>query len=165
MRKLYVILLLLSLSACALGEASPPTQSPPITLGAPPPLALTGDCATTSGLDGWLQSTEFYIAEFTKEVNGAANQPQGALFEPVVRMARLRDAASELTTPDCAVSTHLLLVETMNMVVENFQAYANQERDNLGNTVADAISRIDRVVAGHNELKARLEAQYRGGQP
>lgn len=163
MRWIYRILpalLMLCLPACALGEEAAATPAPPITLPAPPPLLMEGDCTGTAGLDEWLQTTELHIAEFQNTVNSAANQPREQLYEPVVHMARVRDATNALAAPDCVVSTHLLLVETMNNAIDNFQAYANGDQDSLGSTVPETISQFDRVIAGHNELKARLEAQY-----
>ena len=161
MRILCSVLLLLLLSSCALAEGPPATPAPPITLAAPPPVALEGDCTVTSGLDNWLQSTELFVSDFMSTLNDAANKPREALYEDVILMSRLRDATSELVAPECVIPTHLLLVDTMNTVVENFQAYANGDRDELGNTVPEAIGQFDRVIAGQNDLKARLEVQYR----
>lgn len=161
MWKLCSICLLLFLTSCALAEGVTPTPAPPITLAAPPPLTLEGDCTTTPELDHWLQSTELFVSQFMNTLNSAANKTRGALFEDVVLMSRLRDVTSELVAPDCVVPTHLLTVETMNTVVENFQAYANGDREGLGNTVPEAISQFDRIIAGQNDLKARLEMQYR----
>jgi hypothetical protein len=150
-------------AACALAEGPTPTPPPPITLAAPPPLVLQGDCETTGGLDSWLQSSVFYVTEFQAAVNRAAGLQRGELFDTVVMMARIRDAASETAAPECAVPVHLMMVETFKSTVDVFQMYANGERDNLGNTVVDTIGQLDRIVAGQNELKARLEAQYRQG--
>ncbi len=158
--RLLPVLLLLFLSACALGEGAETTPAPPLTLPPPPPLRIEGDCVRTEALDTWLQSTELFVSEFLSAVNTAANQQRGELHGTVVRMARVRDAANITAAPDCVVNIHLLFVETMNTAIDSLQAYANGDRDNLGNLVPETISQLDRVTAGHNELKARLEAQY-----
>jgi hypothetical protein len=80
--------------------------------------------------------------------------------EPVVYMARLRDEASKVITPECAQPIQSLLVDAMNTAVTNFQAYSNNDLQDLGNIVAEIIGQVDRVIAAQNDLKTRLEGQF-----
>lgn len=159
-RGILVGVLALVLSACALGDVPAVSTPVPVTLPPPPTVVYAGDCTETDGLDTWAQASEFFVAQFLTEVNRAANQSQGELRDTVQLMARIRDEVSKVVTPDCAAEVQQLIVETMNSAVDSFQAFANGDADNLGGVVADVLGRIDRVIAGQNELKARLEGQY-----
>lgn len=150
----------LLLAACALGDVVDPTPAPPITLVAPPTLVFSGDCEVTSELDGWLQNTSYLAETFLTEMNTAAAQEQGQLFNAVVRLAQLRDATNGTATPTCAVEAQLKLVDAMTVAVNTFQAYGNGDLLDLGNTVAEVNSQIDQVIAIQNDLMQQLEAQY-----
>ncbi len=161
LRVLSITLLALSLAACAITEAPAGTPPPPVTLAPVPEMVLQGDCSVTPGLDSWLQATELYVVEFQALVNAAPNKQRGELYEDVLRMARIRDVTSQTAAPECVVPVHFMLMDTLNNTVDQFQAYVNGDVSDLGDTIPTTLSQIDRIIAGHNELKARLEAQYR----
>jgi hypothetical protein len=114
-------------------------------------------------LDTWAQASEYFVTQFLSSVNTAATQNRAEMHDTVVYMAKVRDEASQIVTPDCAVQVQSLLVDTMNKAVTNFQAFANNDIPSLGNIVAEIIGEIDRVIAGQNEIKAQLELQYQNG--
>ncbi len=160
-RVVCIALLAGVLAACAIAEQPEGTPPPPVTLAPAPAIVLEGNCDVTAGLDNWLQSTELYVIELQALINGAPNKQRGALYEDVLRMARIRDVASATAAPECVVPVHFMLMDTLNNAVDKFQAYVNGDADNLGDTIPSTLSQIDRIIAGQNELKARLEAQYR----
>lgn len=158
----YLMVSLITLAGCALGDVAQPTAPPPITLAPPPTAVFAGECEQTPDLDAWLQGTAtFLVPEFIAAVNDAAGKPSTAVYADVMRMARLRDAASDRPTPDCATELQLMLMDAMNTAVERFQAYANGDVGDTGETVAVVIGQLDQVSALQNELIGRLEAQYR----
>lgn len=161
MRVCLLVVIGFVLTGCALGEGPTPTPPPPITLPAPPPLLLEGSCDEAAGLDNWLQTTVYLVSEFQTAVNSAATQQRGELYDTVLNMARIRDAANNTVAPECAVPVHIMMVETMKTTVDNLQAYVNGDRDSLGNAIPSAISQLDQITAGQNELIARLETLYR----
>lgn len=152
--------LFILLAACALGDAPPATTSAPITLAAPPTMVFEGNCEGTEELNTWLQSTDFMVAEFLNSVNSMANLTREAMRERVLHMAKVRDEASKVVTPDCAAHIQLLLVEAMNTAVASFQGFANGDLQDLGNIVAEIIGQVDRVIAAQNDLKTQLEQQF-----
>jgi|FLYN01.1.fsa_nt_gi hypothetical protein len=157
--------LLALLTACALGDTpSSPTPAPPITLAPPPTLTFSGNCESTPELDHWLQTTSFLAADFLTLVNDTAALDRGQMYEPVLRMAALRDQVSLTATPDCAQVVQELLNAAMNVAVDTFQAFANGESTELGTTVAQVSDQLETVMAMQQELIARLEAQYRAEQ-
>lgn len=152
------------LTACALGDVGQPTPPPPITLAPPPTPAFEGQCVQTAALDAWLQGTAtFLVPEFMAVLAEASRQPSAQVYDSVFRMARLRDAASERPTPDCATELQLILLDAMNTAVDRFQAFANGEAVNIGETAAAVTAQLEQVTALQNELISRLEAQYRSG--
>jgi uncharacterized phage infection (PIP) family protein YhgE len=163
--EILLLLCPLLFAACALGDTVDPTPAPPLTLAPAPTLVFAGDCAVTTELDGWLQSTWFLAQDFQKELNSAAALQQSQLFDSVTRMAQLRDATNATTTPACAVETQLRLVDAMTTAVNTFQAYANGDLPDLGNTVAEVNSQLDEVIAMQNDLMQQLEAQYQQQRP
>jgi hypothetical protein len=154
-----IVMSLLLLTACAIGDV-PPGTPVPITLEAPPTVIFSGDCSQTVGLDTWAQASEFFVAEFMKSVNTAATQTREAMHDTVIYMARVRDEASKVVTPDCAQDAQVMLIDSMNKAVNNFQAYANGDIASLGNIIAEIIGELDRVIARQDELKGQLETQY-----
>jgi hypothetical protein len=152
----------ISLAACALGDVAPPTPAPPITLAPPPTAVFSGECAQTPALDAWLQGTAtFLVPEFMTTLTEAASKSSAQVYDNVLRMARLRDAASDRPTPDCAVELQLLLLDAMNTAVDSYLAFANGETVNIGETTASVMTQLEQVTALQNELISRLEAQYR----
>ncbi len=159
LRYCLIGLSLLVLTACAIGDA--PAGTPvPITLEPPPTTVFEGDCSQTQGLDTWAQASEFFVAEFMKSVNTAATQNRQEMHDTIIHMSKVRNEASKVVTPDCAQGVQMLMIDSMNKAVDNFQAYANGDVDSLGNIVAEIIGEIDRIIAQQNELKAQLETQY-----
>lgn len=156
------VTVLLLLAGCALGDVGqPPTLPPPITIAPPPTAVFEGTCAQTPALDAWLQSTAtFLLPEFMTTLSAAANKSRAEVYEDVLRLARLRDAASGRPTPDCATELQLMLMDVMNTAVDRLQAYANGEVVNFSEAAAEAIAQLEQVTALQNELISRLEAQY-----
>lgn len=152
------------LAACALADSPTPTAVPPITLAPPPTLTFSGNCESTPELEHWLQTTSFLAADFLTLVNDTAAMERGQMYEPVLRMAALRDQVSLTATPDCGQVVQELLNAAMSLAVDTFQAYVNGESPDLGKTVADVSDQIETVMAMQQELIARLEAQYRREQ-
>jgi oligoribonuclease (3'-5' exoribonuclease) len=159
LRNCLVGISLLMLTACAIGDA-PPGTPVPITLESPPTTVFAGDCSQTQGLDTWAQASEFFVAEFMKSVNTAATQSREEMHNTVIYMSKVRNEASKITTPDCAQDTQMMMIDSMNKAVDNFQAYANGDVSSLGNIAAEVIGELDRVIARQNELKAQLETQF-----
>lgn len=155
-----LVLLLTILAGCALGDAPGATELPPVTLNVPPTLMFAGDCEGTQELNDWLQSMDFLVPEFLNALNSTVGLTREAMRARVIYMARLRDDASKVSTPECAQPIQLLLVEAMNSAVNNFQAYANGDLQDLGNIMAEIIGQLDRVIAAENDLKTRLEEQF-----
>lgn len=156
------VLLVATLTACALGDVDRPTPPPPITLAPPPTALFEGQCAQTPALDAWLQGTAtFLVPEFTAALTEAARQSSAQAYNSVLRMARLRDAANGRPTPDCATELQLILMDAMNTAVDRFQAFANGETVDVGETAATVTAQLEQVMALQNELISRLEAQYR----
>lgn len=151
----------LAVAACAPGDTTPPTAAPPITLAPPPAVVFDGECAQTPALDAWLQSTAtFLLPEFTTTLTDAASKSATQVYDSVLRMARLRDAASDRPTPDCAAGLQLLLLDAMNTAVDSFQAYANGEAVSISETTAGVMAQLEQVTVLQNELISRLDAQY-----
>lgn len=158
----FAVSIIASLTACALGDVAPPTPPPPITLAPPPTAVFEGACAQTPVLDAWLQSTAtFLVPEFMTTLNEAALKQRAEVYADVMRMARLRDAATDRPTPDCATELQLMLMDAMNTAVNRFQAYANGENVNIEEAAAGVIAQLEQITALQNELISRLEAQYR----
>ncbi len=160
-RSLLALVLLKLTTGCALGDVGQPTPPPPITLAPPPTAIFEGACAQTPALDAWLQATAtFLVPEFMMTLTAAASKSRAEVYTDVLRLARLRDAASDRPTPDCATELQLILMDAMNTAVDRFQAYANGEAVSIGDAAAEVMARLEQVTALQNELISRLEAQY-----
>ena len=156
-----LIPVLLILTACALGNApSSATTIPPVTLAVPPTMVFAGDCEGTEELNNWLQSTDFLVSEFLTTLNGMMSLNREDMRAQVLHLGKVREEANKVVTPDCAQAIQLLMVEAMDTAVTNFQAYANNDLQDLGNIVAEVIGQVDRVIAAQNDLKTRLEEQF-----
>ncbi|MGQ9887405.1 MAG: hypothetical protein ACUVSX_02835 [Aggregatilineales bacterium] len=161
-RSLLTLVLLKLMTSCALGDIGRPTLPPPITLAPPPTAIFEGACDQTPVLDAWLQATAtFLVPEFMTTLTAAAGKSRAEVYADVLRLARLRDAASDRPTPDCATELQLILMDAMNTAVNRFQAYANGEAVSISEAAAEAIARLEQVTALQNELISRLEEQYR----
>jgi hypothetical protein len=166
MHKLKILCLLLPclLAACALGDVPNSMPIPPVTLVPPATLTFEGNCEANAELDHWLQSSSFLAADFLTEINTAAALDRGEMYEPVLRLASLRDQLNRAPAPDCAHVVHELLSVAMSAGVDAFQAYVNGDTSELGTTIADVSNQIETVMAMQQELIARLEEQYRQEQ-
>jgi len=164
MKKYLFLLVLPLLAACALADTPTLSPPPPITLVPPPTLTFSGNCDSTPELDHWLQTTSFLAADFLTLVNDTAALDRSQMYEPVLRMAALRDQTSLTPTPDCAQAVQELLNSAMNVAVDTFQAYANGKALDLAARAADVSNQIETVMGMQQELITRLEAQYRQEQ-
>lgn len=159
-RHMKIMLLLpLLLAACAIGDVSSPTPVPPVTLMPPPEISFQGDCNVTPDLEMWLQITTQLRDDFLLAMNETAAKSKTEMHAGVLMMAAVRDAAYQVTTPDCTSEVELALSDTMTEAVNVFQAYVNGDRPDLGNAVAVATERFERIAALQQELELRLETQ------
>jgi hypothetical protein len=154
------------LAGCAIGDSPQAlmTQLPPVTLNAPPTTMFAGNCELTIDLNNWLQNSVFIRRDFLDSMYGAALMNQVEMRNEVIRMAALRDQMSLTPAPDCTADAHLILVNAMTQAVDAFQAYANGDAPDLGNTIVDVRSQIDTVIAVQDELTLRLDQQYQATQ-
>jgi hypothetical protein len=160
-----MILLALLLTACSIGEEQSSTPAaPPLTLAAPPEITFQGDCNVTPELEQWLQITTRLAGDFYTLVNAAAALSREQVRDSIVQMSALRDALHQVVTPECAVDAEIILSDAMTQAVDAFQAYANGDRADLGNTVAEVTGKIEQAVAIQDELVVRLEAQFQQAQ-
>jgi len=163
-RVLICSIVLVIAAGCAIGDvpggnarATPP---PPLTLEAPPTTVFAGDCDNTPELEAWLQASTLFVSEFQTRINAIATQNRAEMYENVVYLAAVRDAAHGTVTPGCAGPLHQLTLDMMDRSVDTLQAYVNGDTDDLGTLIPDTISTIDQIIASQNELIARLEAQF-----
>jgi hypothetical protein len=165
-RGLTISLCVLLLTGCALGDVPEPTAGPPLTVQPGPTPVFAGDCIGTRELNQWLESSTFYAAQFTEQINALASANRNQVYAGVLELVNMRNALSTVPTPDCAEALHRLLLDAMETGINAYQAYANGDAENISSTVAEVVGQIDRVNAGHNELIARLQTQFeaeRGG--
>ncbi|MBZ0301006.1 MAG: hypothetical protein K8J31_14760 [Anaerolineae bacterium] len=163
-RHCLLLIPMLLLTACALGEGPSPTPPPPLTVGPPPTLTFSGDCVVSRELADWLQYSTYYVTRFTELLTQAGSKRAGEMYEDVVMMSRMRDDFGGIATPDCAEPAQRLIVVTMTRAIESFQAYVNGESSSLDNTVAEALGQFDQVNVIQKDLNTRLEAQLREQQ-
>jgi hypothetical protein len=157
---LFAVVSAAIISGCALGEVSNATPLPPITLAPPPALRLAGTCDDTKILETWLQVTSELRTNFQTLMNIAAAKDKVAMYEDVINLAALRDAAFAAETPDCAAETGIKLSDTMSQAVLAFQLFANGDATDLGNTVTETNTQLDTIAAAQTELITRMDAQF-----
>lgn len=148
------------LAACTVDETIQPTLPPPITLAVPPEVTLLGNCEQTSALEQWLQTTSLALSDFITTMNSAAGQERAEMYDEILFLAALRDAAAAAKAPDCALDTQIRMVDGMNTAVTTFQGYFNGDLTDLGTMIGDVSGQLDRVIAAQNELIIRLESQF-----
>lgn len=153
------LLMALLVSACAVANIPDATDSPPITLEAPPTPVVGGNCEVSSDLEQWLQAVYYIRTDFSSTMNNAANQTRSQMYDEVLYLVELRNAVSARPAPDCAVNLQQALVATMQEIIETFQAYANGDLENLGNRVTEFNARLDQITAMQDQLVIRLEDQ------
>ncbi len=156
--------LLLLLAGCAIGETSTPTPPPPVTIVPPPEITFQGDCNVTHDLEMWLQVSTQLRDDFLTAMNETAAKSKNEMRDGILMMAAVRDAAHKIVTPDCAADVETTLSDTMNEAVSVFQAYFNDDRPDLGNTVATVTQRFEQITALQNELVVRMETQIQQAQ-
>lgn len=157
--RLIVFLPLLA-TACALADAVPATQPPPITLAPPPEMQFEGLCTNTKDLENWLQITSTLIEDFQSLMNTAAAKGRAEMYPDVIRLGAIRDSLFAVTTPDCASAAQLLLSDATNRAVSALQAFANGDAPDLGNAITDINGQLDQVIALQNVLLSQMNAQF-----
>lgn len=164
MRRLLLCIPIMFLTACALQEGPEATLPPPLTLAAPLPIVLEGDCNNNQNLADWLQFSTYYVGEFSELVTSTATKDPGAMYEDVVMMGRIRDVIGRTPAPDCAEAAHRMFIRAIDRAIEVFQATANRSVDGLGNIVAETLGQFDQVALVQAELTERLEVQLATAQ-
>lgn len=164
-RLLFMGLIIFAAAGCAIADVpggTDATAPPPLTLEAPPTAVFGGDCDNTPELDAWLQASTLFVSEFQAGINALSSQNRTEMYETVVHLSSVRDAAHGTITPQCAEPLHQLTLAMMDTAIDTLQPYVNGEIDDLGTLIPDTISTIDQIIASQNELIARLEAQFQG---
>jgi hypothetical protein len=165
MRRSLLVVPMILLSACALQEAPAPTLPPPLTLAAPPPIILEGNCDNNQNLADWLQFSTYYVGEFTGLVTLTATKDPSEMYDDVVMMSRIQDVVGRTPAPDCAEAAHRILMRAIEQAITDFQAIANHEKAGLGNIVAETLGQFDQVAVVQEELTQRLETQLAESMP
>jgi hypothetical protein len=160
MRVRFLIGLGLLLAGCGLGE-TPGATPLPLTVNAPPPVVVAGDCNLTPELEAWLQTSVQLREDFRLILDTAQAQPRADVRDSVLRMIELRDALNATVTPDCAQEAQLLLSTAMGQAITVFQEFNNGTRDSIGSVVNEVSVQIEAAGAIQDELQIRMDQQYR----
>lgn len=153
------------LAACAVGDITAPTDTPPLTLPAPPTPIFTGACDNTAELEDWAQSAVYLTRDFVAVMNDAREQTRGQMYHSVVRLAEMRDVMSAAPAPDCAADAQRALLDVMIDATATLQRFANNELDNIASDIVDLNARFDEAIAMQDELVVRLDQQARQPAP
>lgn len=153
--RLWIVLIVLC-AGCQVTDR-PAVNLPPLTVSPPPELIYGGTCDDADTLETWLQTTGFQQRDFVDLMRGGVDKTPDDLYFDVEQMARLRDRIAALTAPDCAEELHATVIETMNAVIVDYQAYVNEVE---GINLATVISRFEPqfivLAEQQNELIQRL---------
>lgn len=160
-RKIMVIILLQLLAACG-GVGQVVTEPPPLTFTPPPTPFVQGDCTLTTELESWLQTVTLRQREFARLVEDADSKSREALYADVERMGQILNSVSALPAPICAEQSQRAVIDAMILTADGFQAYVNQEREDLTTLVAEARRNFEGAVIALDNLAAQLEQQYAG---
>ena len=148
-------------TGCAINDATPRQQEPPITLKAPAPLVQEGTCDLTVALEGWLQVTVPVRQQFQSRLSEAAAKNADDVHDDTLYLAGLLDTVARVHTPDCGVEVQNILTNSMSGAVKALQAYFNHTLSgDLNSALAEPLKGLSQVTAIQNELITRMKNQY-----
>ncbi len=161
-KQLLVLLLLpITLAACAINDSGTKLNAPPITLNAPAALVVEGNCNITGELEAWLQVTVPTREEFQSRLDEAAAKNAEDVRDDTLYLAGLRDTVANTHAPDCGAEIQAVLVKAMAGGVEAIQAYFNHTLSgDLNSALAEPRKGLSQVVSIQDELITRMKHQY-----
>ena len=158
--KIPVVLLVVILSSCALGDTDNSAAPAPVTVLPPPALNFTGSCNNTKDLENWLQTTTFITTDFQTRLNAAAAKNRADAHPDLIYLISARDSAFLVAAPDCAADVHLLLTDTLSRAVLILQGYVNGDTSDIASSLAEANGLLDQIASSQGVLLTRMEAQF-----
>ncbi len=161
-KQLLVLLILpVSLAACAINDAGKQPTLPPITLNAPAALVVEGDCNITGELEAWLQVTVPTRQEFQSRLEEAAAKNAADVHDDTLYLAGLRDTVANTHVPDCGAEIQGVLIKAMVGGVEALQAYFNHTlTTDLSTALAEPRKGLSQATSIQNDLITRMRNQY-----
>lgn len=147
-----------ALVACGSSD-KPALEFPPLTLPAPATPIFAGFCDDIATLETYLQITQFQQRDFMTLMSGSLgeNGDRNVIYQNVEQMALYRNRISEAPAPDCAESLHLDVLEIMETVLNDMQAYVNGDDVDLEGLVENARAEFNGLLPEQGELLNRLE--------
>jgi hypothetical protein len=156
---LWILPLILLLTACAIWEDPPGAPVVPLTLEPGPTLIFEGICDNNRELADWLQYSVYYADQFSELVKTTAAGNRAAIRSGTIEIATLRQEYAQVVTPDCAEPGQRMFFNAMDRAISGFQRYVNNDSTSLGNLLAEVLGEMDRIKLVQDELRDRLNAQ------
>lgn len=153
------MILMVLLAACA-GIGDTQTAIPMLTLSPPSTAVTGGTCETTRTLEAWLQAAQFRLEEVERITDEAVERSRDELYADVERLAELRTTLAQQPAPDCTVNAQTLLLDAMDALIEDLQAYVNRDRDDLDSLLVTGRRRFSAAQTAFGALVERLEDQF-----
>lgn len=132
MRNLYIIILLIVLVACGGDEPSGggSSLSLEVTIPAVQPRTLVDGCPREE-LEDWFEVTYFPLRDFVErsqiKSRTARDDRRNEIDVVLDELVAVRDRINSAVTPDCVQTRHLVIVNDMQAIIEDFQLFANAE--------------------------------------
>ena len=158
--RILAALLVVILSACALGDVDNSAAPPPVTVLPPPALDFTGTCDNTKELESWLQTSTLITTDFQTRLNAAAAKSRADAHPDLIYLISARDSAFLAPAPDCAADVHLLLTDTLSRAVLTLQEYVNGTSTDISTQLAEINGLLDQIASAQGVLLTRMEAQF-----
>ncbi len=159
MVKCLPILLLLTVSACAIADVAK-TPVPPLTLGPAPTVLPQGSCEGTPDLENWAQAAYYQTTDFIKTFTAAIVKPRNLIFDDVLTLQDLRMNMISRPTPDCALDAQIALADAMNDVIRALQAFSNGDLKDLSSQLPALRARLENAAAMQTALFNRVDSRY-----
>jgi hypothetical protein len=161
MPSLWLILLMMTITGCAINDSASKPAAPPITLPPAPTTVLAGTCDVTPELEDWLQVTVPLREQFQTRLNEAAAKNAVDVHDDTLYLAGLLDAVTRVATPDCGVEVQRVLTSAMSQAVTAMQAYYNHTLSGDLNSALDGpLKGLSQAAAVQNDLITRMKNQY-----
>jgi len=151
---------LVFINACS-GDSS--TPQPHLTFVPLPTPYVEGNCDAIGDFEGWLQPLEFRQRDFTDFIDQAAEKERAQLQSELVRLGSIALVVAETPTLACGEAAHQAIVQAMQNTLNNFQAYVNEDRDDLTTVIEESQRGFDQAALEMMTLKDELERRLRGG--
>ncbi len=134
MRNLYIIILVgvMGLAACGGDQQTTggSSRSLEVTIPAADPRTLIEGCPVEE-LEDWFEVSFFPMRDFVDRAQFEARKAQDGRRNEIDvvldELVAIRDRVNNVTTPHCVEARHTTIVTNMQVIVDDFQLFANAE--------------------------------------